>query len=699
MTDLLSLSCLGPIKISLANAPLAKLNSEKLSALLFYLAMRAGHRLRREYLAELLWPDLPIEAARSNLRHAYFRLRQILNDDENVPPLLLSSRDWLSFNPDSAYRLDARELNSSSSDCPAGPHSARCKPCTAQLENIAGLYRGEFMADLSLPNCDEFNDWVQTERESLRRRALALLERLSICHEHNNGHGKAMPYAQRYLELEPWNEEGHRRVMRLYALSDQASAALSQYESCCRLLKMELGVLPSSETQKLAENIRNGQVRPTPADQHDGRAQKRRSSDTVELPVRLPRAALPAELRQATVLYCELTHTGDEGMDEAMILLQAPQDRCVEIIRQFSGHLVTTHGGGLLAYFGYPQAHDDSPILAVQAALAAIRESREGIEIRIGVHTGPIITSGDSSLPDVVGKTSRLAIQLRQIARPGEVALSEKTQQLVASHFECEILPGRSFSGKDRTSNIYRVVCKKEKSGLPDEPAELTPLAGRDSEIAQLLKLWNSAVRGELHAVLIQGEPGTGKTRLIHTFKYRIRDEAHTVRELHCLKKFSLFPFYPVIAALESIFHFGPDDTANMKSTKLSRFLHTHFPDKAAEYLPFLAKLLSLADYHTDSPIKPLQHKEKLPAILLALMQAHAAHQPMLLIVEDLQWIDPSTQKLLDQLVKNKQSPRMLILLTARSEYPVTGEESLYEKLVLNIPLKRSDIEEISAPV
>lgn len=695
MTDLLSLSCLGPIKISLANAPLAKLNSEKLSALLFYLAMRAGHRLRREYLAELLWPDLPIEAARSNLRHAYFRLRQILNDDENVPPLLLSSRDWLSFNPDSAYRLDARELNSSSSDCPAGPHSARCKPCITQLENMAGLYRGEFMADLSLPNCDEFNDWVQTERESLRRRALALLERLSICHEHNNGHGKAMPFAQRYLELEPWNEEGHRRVMRLYALSDQASAALSQYESCCRLLKMELGVLPSSETQKLAESIRNGQVRPAPPDQHDGRTHKRRASDSVELPVRLPRAALPAELRQATVLYCELTHTGDEGIDEAMILLQAPQDRCVEIIRQFSGHLVTTHGGGLLAYFGYPQAHDDSPILAVQAALAAIRESREGIEIRIGVHTGPIITSGDSSLPDVVGKTSRLAIQLRQIARPGEVALSEKTQQLVAGHFECELLPGRSFAGKDRISRIYRVVCKKEKHAVPDEPARLTSLAGRDSEITQLLELWNSAARGELHTVLIQGEPGIGKTRLIHMFKHRLRDESHTIRELRCIQKFHRFPFYPVIAALESIFHFGPDDTANMKSTKLSRFLHTHFPDKAAEYFPFLAQLLSITVNPDDLPLAPRQHKEKLPTILHELLQAHAAHKPMLLIVEDLQWIDPSTQELLDQLVEKNPSPRILVLLTARPEYQVNWKESLYMKLVL-MPLNRRDVEEVA---
>lgn len=690
MTALLSLSCLGPMRISLSHTPLAKLNSDKLSALLVYLAMRAGHRLRREYLAELLWPDLPVEAARSNLRHAFFRLRQILNDEENASPFLLSSREWLSFNPDSSYRLDARELGSLSTDCPAAPLSASCKPCIARLENMAGLYRGEFMAELNLPNCDEFNDWMQTERELMRRRTLALLERLSICHEQNNSLGKAMPYAQRYLDLEPWNEEGHRRVMRLYALSDQASAALSQYESCCRILKTELGVLPSSETQKLAESIRNGKLRPSTADTQPSRSRNRRASDSVDLPVRLPRAALPAELRQASVLYCELTHTGDEGMDEAMILLQEPQDRCVEIIRRYSGHLVTTHGGGLLAYFGYPHEREDSAIQAVRAALAAIRESREGIEIRIGVHTGPIISSGNSSLPDVVGKTSRLAIQLRQVARPGEVAISEKTQQQVGGYFNCEILPGRSFSGMDRSANLYRVVSKRGACTRQDEPARITPLVGRNGEIAQLIKFWDLSVHGKPHAVLIQGDAGIGKTRLLHAFKHLLRGESHTVRELRCLQNSGLSPFYPVIPALESMFHFSTDDTANLKLTKLSRFLHTYFPDKVAEYRPILAQLLSLPGYRPESPPGNEQTRSILPGLLLA----HAAHLPMLLIVEDLQWIDPSTQALLDQLMMEKHSPRILVLLTARPEYSADWDESLCQRLLLS-PLDENAEEEV----
>lgn len=690
MTALLSLSCLGPVQIGLSPSPPAKLNGEKLSALLFYLAMRAGHRLRREYLAELLWPDLPIESARSNLRHAFFRLRQILNDDENATPFLLSSREWLSFNADSTYRLDVRELSSLSTDCPAGPLSATCKPCIARLENMAGLYHGEFMADLNLPHCDEFNDWMQTERESMRRRVLALLERLSICHEQNNGCGRALPFAQRYLELEPWNEEGHRRVMRLYALSDQVGAALSQYESCCRMLKLELGVLPSSETQKLAETIRNGQLRPSQTDLQPNYSRNRRAGDSVELPVRLPRAALPAELRQATVLYCELTHTGDEGIDEAMLLLQEPQDRCVEIIRRFSGHLVTTHGGGLLAYFGYPNERDDSATQAVRAALAAIRESRDTIEIRIGVHTGPIITSGDSSLPDVVGKTSRLAIQLRQIARPGEVAISEKTQQQVSGYFECEILPGRSFSGMDRSSNIYRVVCKIGAYARVNEPKRIAPLVGRNVETAKLQNLWNLTVHGGRQSVLIQGAAGVGKTSLLHAFKNLLSDEAHTVRELHCLQKSSPAPFYPVIAALESMFHFAPGDTANLKLAKLSRFLHTHFPGEVEEYLPSLMQLMSLPVSHAA----PLTCNKQTISILSGLLQAHATHLPMLLIVEDLQWIDPSTQELLDQLMMEKHSPRILVLLTARPEYSADWDESFYQRLVLS-PLDENAAEEV----
>lgn len=687
---LLSLSSFGPFQASLANAPIPQLSSEKLSALLIYLAMKAGHRLRREHLAELLWPGMHIEAARSNLRHAIFRLRQVLGDDVNAQPFLLSGREWLSFNPDSPYQLDASEFNLSPPTCPAGPQSSACTPCLSQMEGLAHLYRGEFMADLSLPDCAEFNDWLQIERETMRRRALVLLERLSVCHEQINGLGQAVPFALRYLELEPWNEEGLRRVMRLHALNGQTSAALVQYDSCCRLLKKELGVLPGIETQKLAENIRSGSLHATPRGANH--TQDRRAGDIAKTMPVVPPMPLPAERRQATVLYCELTYTENGDIDETMSMLQAPQARCVEIIGKFHGHLVKTHGGGLLAYFGYPQARENAARLAVKAALALTREAGNGIEIRTGVHTGLIISSGDLSLPDVAGKTSRLAIQLRQIARPGEVAISEKTHQLVEGYFECATLPGRSFSGIDRSSEIFRVIRESGAHTRLEAASQLTPLVGRKTEISQLLKLWKSATQGERHVVLIQGEAGLGKSRLLHALKATLAEQPHLLRELRCFPEFSQSPFHPLIAVFKENWNFSPSDTPELEFDKLVGYLETHYPATAQDAIPLLALLLSLPlpDHYQVAELTPAKKKELTISILIDMLQARGTQQPVLFLVEDLHWIDPSTLEFLIHLIDIKKLGNILVVLTARPEFSPPWSESGKTRLELT-PLDSED--------
>ena len=151
-----------------------------------------------------------------------------------------------------------------------------------------------------------------------------------------------MLFARRFLGLEPWNEEGLRRAMRLFALNGQRASALGAYETCRLALKKELGILPSEETTALAESIR--QDEPSPGAECE--------------PVPGPEKALPlpvAERRQVTVLYCELATDEAEDLDVAMALLRSPQDHCKEIISSFSGHLVRFHGGSLLAYFGVRQ--------------------------------------------------------------------------------------------------------------------------------------------------------------------------------------------------------------------------------------------------------------------------------------------------------------------------------------------------------
>ncbi|OGT00530.1 MAG: hypothetical protein A3F73_06930 [Gallionellales bacterium RIFCSPLOWO2_12_FULL_59_22] len=423
-----------------------------MTALLVYLASKAGHKYRREALAELLWPALPVESARFNLRHTLFHLRLALGGDRGAQPFLLSGRDWLSFNQDSACRIDAVAFAASVPTCVATPFPQHCDPCIEKMEYMAGLYRGEFLAEFSLPDCQEFEDWLQIQRESLRRHAIALLERLSDCHEQAGAYSRALPFALRYAELEPWSEEAHCRAMRLFALAGQGGAALAQYDACCRALKKELGGLPGERTRNLAERIRKGELHP--------------EDDAAKGKPPLPFLPPLAEQRQVTVLYCELTPAEFESTRKALALLHAPQKRCIKIIRGFSGHIVQSHGGGLMAYFGYPQNSENAArqaAQAIQAALECVGEAEHGLEVRAGIHTGLIAAGADAEMPEIIGLTSGIAIRLRLEAKSGEVVISAVTHRLAGKNFNYKSLGEHQLSDVFPPLEVFKVKGERVK--------------------------------------------------------------------------------------------------------------------------------------------------------------------------------------------------------------------------------------------
>lgn len=691
MSSRFILFTLGSFRVDLEDRPLTGLSGGKTSALLAYLAMQAGKRLARDTLAELLWPNLSIKAARSNLRHTFFHLSKMLQADAQTQPLqgqplLLSDREWLSFNSDGHFWLDAAEFTTLS---PATPASQEI----AQLEHLAGLYRGEFMAGFYLPNCPEFEAWLQAQREALHRHALTLLEQLSHHHEQLGDFGRALKFALRYTALEPWDERGHRKVMHLYAQNGQNGAALAQFEACCQVLKKELRALPSEETRQLAERIRMG-GRHAPISPP---AQSRRVSVSEVSEARQP---FPMDRRQVTVLYCELSFTPVDDLDEAMERLRGPQARCAEIIRQFSGHIVQAYGGGLLAYFGYPQAHEDAARHAVQAAMALTQRVAGEIEIRAGVHTGTIITSGDAAMPDTVGKASQLAIQVCRHAAPNEVAISRETHHLVNGYFACSSLGMQRIPGFVQPREIFRAVAASGARSRLEAAARLSPLIGRTAEIAHLKGLWGKTGQGHGHVVLIQGEPGMGKSRLLHTLKGWLTGQPHAICELRCFPEFSQSPFYPLIAALEAACGFANDDTHEIKSGKLLVYLETHYPASAPEAIALLSLLLSLppTENYPAPHLSPQQQKERTIAILLDILQVLAARQPVLFIVEDLHWIDPSTRELLTRFVEQKSSGAVLALFTARPEFDPPWDNSLESTLTL-APLAESEVAQLVASI
>ncbi|MGD2177518.1 MAG: BTAD domain-containing putative transcriptional regulator, partial [Anaerolineae bacterium] len=253
----LLLHLLGPLQITLAGEPVTDFESDKVRALLAYLAVKADRPHRRDALAGLLWPDWSDRAARKNLRTALSNLRQAIGDRTSsgdhraTPPFLLITRDTIQFNTASDHWLDVSAFAASvEADPPAVP----------QLEEALALYRGSFLEGFFLRDSAAFDDWSLIVRERLRRQALGALHQLAGHYERRGDYEQAQAHAWRQVELEPWRESAHRQLMRLLALSGQRGAALAQYDTCQRVLAEELGVEPAEETTELYEQIRDGEL-------------------------------------------------------------------------------------------------------------------------------------------------------------------------------------------------------------------------------------------------------------------------------------------------------------------------------------------------------------------------------------------------------------------------------------------------------
>lgn len=245
----LELMLLGGFDVRLKGLPVAGVSYNKMRALLAYLAVEREQDHKREVLAELLWGGNDPTTARGNLRRTLSDLRRVLESPTEAP-LFSVGKNSIRFIPN-GY-VDALDFN-------ASPDSAEGRDADlSHHERVVALYRGEFLSGLSLPDCAKFESWLQMQRETMHRRALALLEQLSNRHEQSGDYSRALKFALRHTELEPWDEEAHCRVMHLYELNGQSGAALVQYEVCCSLLKNELGTLPSESTRQLAERIRSG---------------------------------------------------------------------------------------------------------------------------------------------------------------------------------------------------------------------------------------------------------------------------------------------------------------------------------------------------------------------------------------------------------------------------------------------------------
>ncbi len=251
----LSIRQFGSFEVTLGGEPVTGFASDKVRALLAYLAVEADRPHRREALAGLLWPDYPEPSARASLRRALANLRRVIGDHQAAPPFLSISRQTIQFNCAGDAWCDVTAFTRS---LKAAQFSAEID----SLEKAAELYRGSFLEGFSLGDSVAFEEWLLLQRERLRREALGALRRLAAHHEAQGEYGKAIPYARQQVDLEPWQEEAQRQLMRLLALNGQRGLAVAQYKACRCILAEQLGVEPAAETTRLYEQIQDGRSGP-----------------------------------------------------------------------------------------------------------------------------------------------------------------------------------------------------------------------------------------------------------------------------------------------------------------------------------------------------------------------------------------------------------------------------------------------------
>jgi class 3 adenylate cyclase/predicted ATPase len=419
-----------------------------------------------------------------------------------------------------------------------------------------------------------------------------------------------------------------------------------------------------------------------------------------------------AERRHLTVMFCDLVGSTDLSQrldaEDLRNVVRAYQESASSPIERYAGHIAQYLGDGLLVYFGYPQAHEEDAERAILAGREVLRgiemlsarvEAEHGVPIaaRVGIHTGPVVVGemggGEKKETLALGDTPNIAARLEGFAEPGTVVISDATLRLVSGLFVTEDRGTPELKGISESIRVHKVLQPSGVTSRLDRASSLTPFVGREQELGLLLDRFEQAQEGQGQAVLVGGEAGIGKSRLLHQLREQLRDAPHSWLECHTSPYRQNSALYPLIKMLEGALDIGDEDTSEQKLERLERGL-AHVGLELNEAIPLFASLLSLrlSEPYAPLEITPQLQRQRTFEALTTWLLALAEKQPLVLLVEDLHWIDPSTLEWLGLVVGQCPTANVLLLMTHRPHFepPWAAREHLHAITLSHLTRRQS---------
>ena len=409
----------------------------------------------------------------------------------------------------------------------------------------------------------------------------------------------------------------------------------------------------------------------------------------------LPAAAVhkeEAERRQLTVMFCDLVGSTEMSQrldpEDLRQLLTSYQGACNAAIARFDGYVARYMGDGLLVYFGYPVAHEDDAERAVRAGLDVVVEVASldsqydvELEVRVGIATGMVVAGdivgeGASEERTVLGETPNLAARLQGIAPPGGVVIAAVTRDLVEGRIQMEALEAVQLKGFSEPVQAYLAITIQAASRFEAATIRgLTSFVSRESELQLLADRWQQACSGEGQVVLLSGEAGIGKSRILRELREQLGTESYTSLHYECSPYGANTAFLPVIDQLRSAAGFTKNDTDDDCLDKLEQLIRgtSNNVDIAG---PLLAALMPLpANRYPALDMTPMKQKLDTIAVFVVQLESLTRSKPVMLLIEDVHWIDPSTLEVFDAFVESVQELPVLMIVTHRPEFERRWEE------------------------